>query len=409
MKQEVQQLSQNDWQELEKKLFLQTIKRAPVTLVRGKGARVWDDQGREYLDFYSGWATSSLGHCHPVLVKALEKQARTLIHVSNQFYTVPQLELAQLLVKHSCLNRVFFCNSGAEAVEGGVKLARRYGKLRLNGAYEVISAFNSFHGRTLAMTAATGQSKFQEPYTPLPIGFVNVEYNNVEAIKQATTDKTCAVLLEPIQGEGGVNVPADDYLQKVQSWCKEKGILLILDEVQTGASRTGTLFAYQQFGVEPDIMTLAKGIGSGVPIGAILSKEHCAVFSPGEHGSTYGGNPLACAAAHAVLKYMIDHNIPAQVKRVGNYLVTKLQGLKQEFDFITDVRGRGLLIAIEFNQEIAEKLVLACIDKRLLVNRLKPNALRFMPPPVITEKEVDEAVGIVKEVLREIGKTKAKS
>jgi predicted acetylornithine/succinylornithine family transaminase len=390
-----------DWQELEKELFLQTIKRAPVTLVRGKGARVWDDQGHEYLDFYSGWATTSLGHCHPVLVKALEKQANTLIHVSNQFYTVPQLELAQLLVDNSCLNRVFFCNSGAEADEGAVKLARRYGKLRLNGAYEVITASNSFHGRTLAMTAATGQSKFQEPYTPLPVGFVNVEYNNVEAIKQATNDKTCGVLLEPIQGEGGVNVPDDDYLQNVQSWCKEKRIVFILDEVQTGASRTGTLFAYQQFGVEPDIMTLAKGIGSGVPIGAILAKEEYSLFSPGEHGSTYGGNPLMCAVAHAVVKYMIDQDLPAHVKRVGDYLVTRLQGLKQEFDSITGVRGRGLLIALDFNQEIAEKLVLACIDKRLLVNKLKPNALRFMPPLIITEKEVDEAVGIVRQVLAE--------
>ena len=402
-------MSHSNWQELEKKLFLQTIKRAPLTLVRGKGARAWDDQGREYLDFYSGWATNSLGHCPPVVVAALEKQARTLIHASNQFYTVPQLELAQLLVDHSCLDRVFFCNSGAEADEGAVKLARRYGKLRLNGAYEVITANNSFHGRTLAMTAATGQSRFQEPYMPLPVGFVNVEYNNMEAIKQATGEKTCAVLLEPIQGEGGVNVPDDDYLQKVQDWCKEKRMLLILDEVQTGASRTGTLFAYEQFGVEPDLMTLAKGIGSGVPIGAILAKEEYSLFSPGEHGSTYGGNPLVCAAAHAVLKYMIDHNLPAQVKRVGNYLVTKLEGLKQEFDFVTGVRGRGLLIALDFNQEIAEKLVLTCIDKRLLVNKLKPNALRFMPPLIITEKEVDEAVGIVREALREIGTAKGKN
>ena len=402
-------MSHSNWQELEKKLFLQTIKRAPLTLVRGKGARAWDDQGREYLDFYSGWATNSLGHCPPVVVAALEKQARTLIHASNQFYTVPQLELAQLLVDHSCLDRVFFCNSGAEADEGAVKLARRYGKLRLNGAYEVITANNSFHGRTLAMTAATGQSRFQEPYMPLPVGFVNVEYNNMEAIKQATGEKTCAVLLEPIQGEGGVNVPDDDYLQKVQDWCKEKRMLLILDEVQTGASRTGTLFAYEQFGVEPDLMTLAKGIGSGVPIGAILAKEEYSLFSPGEHGSTYGGNPLVCAAAHAVLKYMIDHNLPAQVKRVGNYLITKLEGLKQEFDFVTGVRGRGLLIALDFNQEIAEKLVLTCIDKRLLVNKLKPNALRFMPPLIITEKEVDEAVGIVREALREIGKAKGEN
>ena len=397
-------MSQNDWQELEKKVFLQTIKRVPVTLVRGEGAKAWDDRGREYLDFVSGWATNSLGHCHPVVVKALEKQARILIHTSSQFYTVPQLELAQLLVEHSCLDRVFFSNSGAEANEGAVKLARRYGKLRLNGAYEVITALNSFHGRTLAMTAATGQSKFQEAYTPLPVGFINVEYNNIEAIKNATSEKTCAVLLEPIQAEGGVNIPDDDYLRKVQSWCREKGILLILDEVQTGAGRTGTLFAYEQCGVEPDIMALAKGIGSGVPIGAFLAKEEYSLFSPGEHGSTYGGNPLVCAAAHAALKYQIDHNIPAQAKRMWNYFVTKLESLKQQFDFITDVRGRGLLIALEFSQEIGDALQLACLDKGLLVNRLKPNAVRFMPPLIITEKEVDKAVGILKEALGEIRK-----
>jgi len=401
-------LSQNDWQELEKKLFLQTIKRAPVTLVRGQGANAWDDRGREYLDFVSGWATNSLGHCPPVVVEALEKQARTLMHTSSQFFTVPQLELAQLLVQHSCLDRVFFCNSGAEANEGSVKLARRYGKLRLNGAYEVITAYNSFHGRTLAMTAATGQSKFHEPYTPLPIGFVNVEYNNIEAIRGATSGKTCAVLLEPIQAEGGVNIPDDDYLQKVQDWCREKGILLILDEVQTGAGRTGTLFAYEQYGVEPDIMALAKGIGSGVPIGAFLAKEECSLFAPGEHGSTYGGNPLVCAAAHAALKYQIDHNVPAQAKKLGSYFLTKLATLRQQFDLIADVRGRGLLIALEFNQEIGDKLQLACLDRGLLVNRLKPNAVRFMPPLIITENEVDKAVGILREALAEMQRAKHK-
>jgi acetylornithine/N-succinyldiaminopimelate aminotransferase len=259
------------------------------------------------------------------------------------------------------------------------------------------------------MTAATGQSKFQEPYTPLPIGFINVEYNNVEAIKKATSEKTCAVLLEPIQAEGGVNIPDDDYLKKVQSWCREKGILLILDEVQTGAGRTGTLFAYEQYGVEPDIMALAKGIGSGVPIGAFLAKEAVSVFSPGEHGSTYGGNPLVCAAAYAALKYLIDHNIPAQAKRIGNYFLTKLGSLKQQFDFITDVRGRGLLIALEFNQEIGDKLQLALLDRGLLVNRLKPNAVRFMPPLIITEKEVDKALGILRGALEEIGKAKGKN
>jgi predicted acetylornithine/succinylornithine family transaminase len=380
-----------------------------VTLVRGKGARAWDDQGREYLDFVGGWAVNSLGHCPPVVVKALEKQAKTLIQASNQFYTIPQIELAQLLIKHSCLDRVFFCNSGAEANEGAVKLARRYGKLRLNGAYEVITTYSSFHGRTLAMTAATGQSKFQEPYIPLPDGFVNVEYNNVEAIKQATTEQTCAVILEPVQGEGGVNVPNDDYLRKVQGLCRGKGILFILDEVQTGIGRTGTLFAYEQYGVEPDIMTLAKGLGSGVPIGALLAKEEASVFSPGEHGSTFGGNPLVCAASYATLKYIIDHDIPAQVKRVGNYFLTRLESLKQQFDFITEVRGRGLLIALEFNKEIAEKLVLACIDRGLLVNKVKPNALRFMPPLIITEKEVDKAVGILRDVLGENQNAKGKN
>jgi len=395
-------LSQNNWQELEQKLFLRTVNRVPLTLVRGQGAWVWDDEDREYLDFVGGWAVNSLGHCPPVVVEALEKQAKTLIQASNQFYTIPQIKLAQVLVENSCLDRIFFGNSGAEANEGAMKLARRYGKLRLNGAYQVITTYSSFHGRTLAMTAATGQSKFQEPYIPLPDGFVNVAYNNVEAIKQATNAQTCAIILEPIQGEGGVNIPDDDYLNSVQSWCREKGILFILDEIQTGIGRTGSLFAYQQYNVEPDIMTLAKGLGSGVPIGAFLAKEHCSVFSPGEHGSTFGGNPLVCAAAYAALKYIIANNIPRKVRQVGNYFITKLESLKQQFDFVTDVRGRGLLIALEFNSDIAEELVQACLDKGLLVNKVKPNALRFMPPLIITEKEVDKAISILQDALEGI-------
>ena len=246
-----------DWQELERKYLMNTFKRLPVTLVRGEGVRVWDDSGREYLDFVGGWAVNVLGHAHPEIVHAVSEQARNLIQTSNQFYTVPQIRLAELLVENSCFDKVFFCNSGAEAAEGAVKLARRYGKLHLNGAYEVITALSSFHGRTLAMVAATGQPKFQEPYAPLPEGFINVEYDNVDAIKKASGRKTCAVMLEAIQGEGGVNVPADDYLKEVRSWCTEQGILLILDEIQTGMGRTGTLFAYQHCGIEPDIMTLA--------------------------------------------------------------------------------------------------------------------------------------------------------
>lgn len=394
----------DNWQELEQKLFLRTGKRVPVTLVRGKGALAWDDHNREYLDFVGGWAVNSLGHCPPVVTKAISEQAQLLIQASNQFYTIPQIRLAELLVQNSCLDKVFFSNSGAEANEGAIKLARRYGQLHLGGAYEVITTLGSFHGRTLAMVAATGQAKFQEPYSPLPTGFVNVKYNNIDAIKAATTDKTCAVMVEPLQGEGGVNIPDDGYLPAIRAWCDQKGILLILDEIQTGVGRTGTLFAYEQYGVEPDIMTLAKGLASGVPIGAILAKERVAVFAPGEHGSTLGGNPLACAAGYATVKYIIDNDIPGKVKAVGQYLIAGLKKLKGKFPFITDVRGRGLLVAMEFSSDIAQSLVMACLERGLLVNRVKPNALRFMPPLIIGNKEVDEALGILDKALASTAK-----
>lgn len=392
----------SEWQELADKLFLNTVERFPVTLVRGEGSRVWDEEGREYLDFVGGWAVDSLGHCPPVVVKALEEQARTLIQASNQFYTVPAIKLALLLTENSCLDRVFFSNSGAEANEGAVKLARKYGKIHLNGAYEVITTYESFHGRTLAMVAATGQHKFQAPYIPLPEGFTNVEYNNPEAIKRATSEKTCGVMLEPIQGEGGVNIPDDDYLKKVEGWCRERGILLILDEVQTGIGRTGTLFAYSQYNVEPDIMSLAKGLGSGVPIGAFLAKEKASVFVPGEHGTTFGGNPLVCAAAYATLKYILDNDIPRKVKQTGSYFKAELERLKKQFKFIREVRGRGLLLAMEFDSEIAQKVAMECLARGLLVNKVKPNAIRFMPPLIITTGEVDEAVGILKKSLKAI-------
>jgi predicted acetylornithine/succinylornithine family transaminase len=387
------------WQELEKKLFMRITNRLPVTLVRGQGAQVWDTEGKEYLDFVAGWAVNSLGHCHPVVVKALTEQAKTLIQASNQFYTIPQVQLAELLVDNSCLDRVFFCNSGAEANEGAMKLARRYGKLRLKGAYEIITTYGSFHGRTLATVAATGQDKFQQPYIPLPGGFVNVDYDSIEAIKAMTTSQTCAVMVEPIQGEGGVNVPDDSYLKKVRAWCDEKGILLILDEIQTGIGRIGSLFGYEQYGVEPDIMTLAKGLGSGVPIGAFLAKERTSVFAPGEHGSTFGGNPLVCAAGLATLKFIIDNDIPAKVKKMGQYFIAGLEKLKAKFSFITEIRGRGLLLALGLTDNIAEELVLACLKEGLLVNPVKPDALRFMPPLIITEKDVDEALGILEIVL----------
>jgi acetylornithine/succinyldiaminopimelate/putrescine aminotransferase len=303
------------------------------------------------------------------------------------------------LVDNSCLDRVFFCNSGAEANEGAMKLARRYGKLHLDGAYEIITTHGSFHGRTLATVAATGQDKFQQPYIPLPDGFINVDYDSIEAIKAATTNQTCAVMVEPIQGEGGVNVPHDKYLKEIRAWCDEKGILLILDEIQTGIGRIGSLFGYEQYGIEPDIMTLAKGLGGGVPIGVFLAKERASVFAPGEHGSTFGGNPLVCATGLATLKFIIDNDIPGKVKKLGQYFIAGLEKMKAKFSFIVEIRGRGLLLALKFTDNMAEELVLACLKEGLLVNAVKPNTLRFIPPLIITEKDVDEALGILEKVL----------
>lgn len=387
------------WEELEKKYMMGTPKRVPGVYVKGKGARLWDENGKEYLDFVAGWAVDSLGHCHPAVVKAVTEQVQTLIQTSNQFYTIPQLRLAELLVENSWLDKVFFCNSGAEAAEGSVKLARRYGKLKLNGAYEVITALNSFHGRTLAMTAATGQAKFQEPYLPMPVGFINVEFNNIEAIKAATTKQTCAVMLEPIQAEGGVNLPGDNYLKEVRDWCDQKGILLILDEIQTGIARVGKLFAHEYYGVEPDIMALAKGLGSGIPIGAIMAKDNAAVFVPGDHGSTFGGNPLACAAAYATVKFILDNDIAGNAQKVGQYFMAGLKKLQQKYPFITDVRGLGLLLAMEFSSNISQAVLLACLEGGLLVNQLKPNALRFIPPLIISNDEADEAIDILDKAL----------
>lgn len=394
----------SDYIELDKKYYMQTIVRDPVTIVKGKGVRVWDDKGKKYLDFVGGLAVNCLGHCHPVVVDAIRKQAGILLQASLWYYSPPFLQLAELLVKNSPFQRVFICNSGLEANEGAVKLARRYGALKLGGAYEVITAFNSFHGRSLAMTAATGQAHLQEPFKPLPVGFINVPYDNVEAIKNATTDKTCAVMLEVVQAEGGVNIPSENYLKQVREWCDSKGILLIFDEVQTGIGRLGELFGYQLWGVEPDVITLAKGLGGGVPIGAFMAKEKYAVLTLGEHNATFGGNALTSAAAYAALSYLIENKIPTNAKKVGKYLLDKLNTLKQKYTFIKDVRGRGLLIAVEFDKDISKDVVAACIAKRLLVNRLKPNAIRLVPPLIVTEKEVDEAIRILDKVFIEFNK-----
>jgi acetylornithine aminotransferase/acetylornithine/N-succinyldiaminopimelate aminotransferase len=390
-----------DWPEMEQRYYMPLFERMPVTLVRGKGVYAWDDKGRRYLDFVAGIAVNSLGHCHPEVVKAVSRQVRTLMQTSNLFYTIPQLQLAELLVNHSAMRKAFFCNSGAEAVEGAVKLARRWGHLKLGGAYEIISANGSFHGRTLAMVAASGQPKFQKPYEPLPAGFVNVAYNDVEAIKSATTSKTCAVLLEPVQGEGGVNIPAPDYLKQVRAWCDAKNLLLILDEVQSGVGRCGTLFAYEQSGIEPDVVTLAKGLAGGVPIGALLATEKASVFVRGEHGTTFGGNPLACSAGYAALKYIIDNDIPHHAGEMGEMLLKGLEKLKNEFQFITAVRGKGLLVALEFNDDIARWVALLCLEQGLLVNNLKPNLIRLIPPLIVQPRDIDRALLLLRRALKQ--------
>jgi acetylornithine aminotransferase/acetylornithine/N-succinyldiaminopimelate aminotransferase len=391
-----------DWIEIERDFYLQTAKRLPVVLDRGEGTVVWDSDGKQYLDFVGGIAVTGLGHANPVIVDALTRQAKKLITVSNLYYTVPQLKLAKLLCESSGMDKAFFCNSGAEAVEGLIKLARKWGKEKRDGAYEIIVADNAFHGRTLATVAASANERYRAPFTPLPEGFPRVPYNDVEAIKAATTGKTVAVLLEPLQGEGGVNVPDDDYLPAVRSWCDEAGILLLLDEVQTGAGRTGKLFCFQHYGIEPDALAIAKALAGGVPIGAFLTKDSAALLGPGEHGTTFGGNALACEVGYSVLKYMIDNDLPAQVTKRGAHLERRLTSLADRQPMITEVRGKGLIWAIELDRPISEAAVGRCLEEGLLVNGVKPTALRFLPPFTVSEEELDRAVDIVERVLGEL-------
>ncbi len=395
-----------NWIEIEHDYYLQTAKRLPVVLERGEGTIVWDSDGKQYLDFVGGIAVTSLGHANPVIVEALTRQAQKLITVSNLYYTVPQLKLAQLLCESSGMDKAFFCNSGAEAVEGLIKLARKWGKEKRDGAYEIIVAENAFHGRTLATVAASANERYRAPFTPLPEGFVRVPYNDAEAIKAATTGKTVAVLLEPLQGEGGVNVPDDGYLTAVRSWCDEAGILLLLDEVQTGAGRTGKLFCFQHYGIEPDALAVAKALAGGVPIGAFMTKDSAALLGPGEHGTTFGGNALACEVGYSVLKHMIDNDLPAQVTKRGQHLERRLSSLADRQPMVTEVRGKGLIWAIELDRPAAEAAVGRCLEEGLLINGVKPTALRFVPPFTVSEEELDRAVNIVERVLGEISEEK---
>ena len=389
------------------KVHMTNYRRMPVTVVRGEGARVWDTEGREYLDFIQGVAVNSLGHAHPGLADVIAKQARTLMATSNLFYTEERTKLAEMLVSHSALDRVFFCNSGAEAVEGAIKIARKWGIQNRGGAYEIISTHNSFHGRTLAAVAATGTPHYREPFGPPMPGFVFADYNDVDQLKAATTGRTCAVLLEPVQGEGGVNVPDADYLKRVRAWCDEQGILLILDEVQTGCGRSGTLWAYEQAGVEPDIMTLAKGLGGGMPIGAVLAKEACAVFEPGDHGSTFGGNSLAVAAAAYVLTQLTEGGVIENARARGEQLARRLAALEDISPLVAGQRGIGLLRGLELTEDVAPEVVVRALDRGLILNPVRPNVVRFMPPLTVTAEEIDRAVEIVSGIVRDLATEQA--
>lgn len=379
-------------QEREAALYMQAAKRMPITITRGSGSTVWDDEGKEYLDFVAGIATNALGHADPGLAAVIAEQAQTLLHTSNIFYTEPQIALAELLIAHSCMDRVFFTSSGAEANEGAIKLARKWGRAHRDGAFEIIAADDSFHGRTMATVSATGTPRYREPFAPELPGFSFVPFNDIEALRAATTDRTAAVMLEPIQGEGGINVPDPGYLAAVRAWCDQMGMLLIFDEVQTGCGRTGTLWAYEQTGIEPDIMTLAKALGGGVPIGALLAKEHASVFEPGDHGSTFGGNALATAAATHVVTRLVEGGLVESARERGVYLRQRLNELEDRHPAVSGVRGAGLLLGLELSEDIAPQVVQAAARHGLLANAVRPNVVRLMPALTVTDDESDEAV-----------------
>ena len=388
------QTTQEQLTDLEHKYLMGTFKRLPVTLSRGQGVNVQDAEGSEYLDLVAGIAVNLLGHGHPAVVKAVSEQAAQLIHTSNLYYSEPQVKLAQRLVELSFPSRVFFANSGAEANEAAIKIARKWGARNRDGAFEILTAEGSFHGRTLATITATGQPKYSAPFAPLPEGFTYVPFDDLEAIKRATSAKTAAVMLEPVMGEIGIITPAPGYLKAVRKWCDENNLLLILDEIQSGLGRTGRWFAYQHEGITPDVMTLAKGLGGGVPIGACLAAPRADVFEPGDHGSTFGGNPLACAAALAVLQAIEDEGLVGHAAEMGELLHSTLEQLEPKL-----VRGQGLMQAMVFEEPIAKDFQMKCLRAGLIVNAVDDNTIRMVPPLVLQASDIEKAGRIMKQVL----------
>jgi len=384
-------------------VIAQTYSRFPLVLVKGKGCRVWDSEGREYLDFIAGIAVCSLGHSHPVVGRALCDQAEMLWHVSNLYYTVPQTELAGWLISHSFADRVFFCNSGAEANEAAIKLCRKHFYDRgFKDRNRIITMGQSFHGRTMAALSATGQDKIKKGFDPVLTGFDLVAFDDFEALQNSLQRNTAAVMLEPIQGEGGVRCPSQEYLVKVRELCDQTGTLLVLDEVQTGMGRTGKLFAHENYHIEPDVMTLAKALGNGLPIGAMLAKESVArAFSAGAHATTFGGTPIVTAAALAVVQTIEKEGLLYHCRQIGAYFKDRLRKLQKRRSIISDVRGKGLLLGLELEVK-ADKVVNACMQKGFLVNCIQDKVLRFAPPLIVDRAEIDALIACLDEVLEDL-------
>ncbi|MGD0844229.1 MAG: acetylornithine transaminase [Geobacteraceae bacterium] len=396
-------MNSQQWMEKADRYIMKTYGRYPLVPVRGEGCSLWDADGKRYLDFLAGVAVNNLGHCHPRVVAALQKQAAELIHCSNYYHIPSQIELAELLCDRSFADRAFFCNSGAEANEAAIKLARKYSREKFGtDRYEIITALASFHGRTMATVSATGQEKVQKFFDPLLHGFRHVPFNDADLLRRAITPNTCAVMLEPIQGEGGIVIPSPDYFREVRRICDEHRLLLIFDEVQVGMGRTGRLFAHEHFAVTPDIMTLAKALAGGAPIGCMLAKEEVAAsFGPGTHGSTFGGNPLVTAAGVATVRAIFAEGILENTIEMGEYLMGRLEQLKKKFPMIVEVRGIGLMIGMELSVPAGE-IVARALTQGLLLNVAQDTVLRFVPPLIVTSVEIDEMLQILEGILAEL-------
>lgn len=400
--QQVFESAQQHWMEMEQKYYQGTFKRQPLVLVRGEGARVWNADGKPYLDLVAGIAVNVLGHCHPAVVSAIQQQAEQLVHVSNLYYNVRQIELAEQLSLLSGGMRSFFSNSGAEANEGAIKLARKYGRVHKQGAYEIISMERSFHGRTLATTAATGQASYQATWQPLPDGFKQVPFNDLGALEAAISEKTVAILLEAVQGEGGIWPSDPEYIQGVRQLCDTHNLLMICDEVQAGTGRTGKFFSWENYPIKPDIVTMAKGLAGGVPIGGMLAGPRADLFEPGDHGTTFGGNPIACAAGVATIKTILTDHLLENACQMGEYWDDKMQALCATYDFIDSPRGIGLMRAVNVQHNLAGKIVEKALQHGVLLNALGGGTLRIIPPLVINKADLDEAADSLDKALTEV-------